>query len=412
MKLGIQGSYIYVPFIRFDTMIELLAPAGDLEKLKIAYLYGADAVFIGGQEYSLRARASNFSLDEIKEGALFAHNLGKKLYVTANIIPHDENYEGLVAYLKGLEEAKVDAIIVASPYILDMAKKHTNLEVHISTQQSVLNHYAVKYFEDKGASRVVLGRELTTSEIKEVTQKSHAEIEVFIHGGMCASYSGRCTLSNTFTLRDANRGGCAHSCRWNYDLYDKSEKISDDTLFSMSSKDLQSLRFIPSLIDAGVHSLKIEGRMKSIHYIATVVWVYRMLIDEYLKTGKVESFEYYEAEIAKAENRLTKEGFLGEFPNKEFQLYNSRSEIPTKTFVGIVLEESGQFIKVEQRNHFKPNDLLEVFGPDKKPVTFVVEEIYDTEMNLLDAARHPRQEVLIKIPFKVSPYDLIRKAND
>lgn len=412
MKLGIQGSYIYVPFIRFDTMIELLAPAGDLEKLKIAYLYGADAVFIGGQEYSLRARASNFSLDEIKEGALFAHNLGKKLYVTANIIPHDENYDGLVDYLKGLEEAKVDAIIVASPYILDMAKKHTNLEVHISTQQSVLNHYAVKYFEDKGASRVVLGRELTTSEIKEVTQKSHAEIEVFIHGGMCASYSGRCTLSNTFTLRDANRGGCAHSCRWNYDLYDKSEKISDDTLFSMSSKDLQSLRFIPSLIDVGVHSLKIEGRMKSIHYIATVVWVYRMLIDEYLKTGKVESFEYYEAEIAKAENRLTKEGFLGEFPNKEFQLYNSRSEIPTKTFVGIVLEESGQFIKVEQRNHFKPNDLLEVFGPGKKPVTFVVEEIYDTEMNLLDAARHPRQEVLIKIPFKVSPYDLIRKAND
>lgn len=393
-------------------MIELLAPAGDLEKLKIAYLYGADAVFIGGQEYSLRARASNFSLSEIKEAADFAHHLGKKLYVTANIIPHDENYEGLVEYLKGLEDANIDAIIAASPYIVDMAKKHTNLEVHISTQQSVLNHYAVKYFEDIGASRVVLGRELNIDEIKTIVEKSQAEIEVFIHGGMCASYSGRCTLSNTFTLRDANRGGCAHSCRWNYDLFDGNEKISDDTLFSMSSKDLQSLRFIPSLIEAGVHSLKIEGRMKSVHYIATVVWVYRMLIDEYIATGKVSDFEYYENEIKKAENRLTKEGFMGEFPNKNYQLYNSRSEIPTKTFVGIVLEECNDYIKVEQRNHFRPNDILEVFGPGKKPRTFEVKSIYDTDMNLLDAARHPRQEVLIKIPFKVEPYDLIRKAND
>jgi len=294
-------------------MIELLAPAGDLEKLKIAYLYGADAVFIGGQEYSLRARASNFSLSEIKEAADFAHGLGKKLYVTANIIPHDENYQGLVEYLKGLEDANIDAIIAASPYIVNMAKKHTNLEVHISTQQSVLNQYAVKYFEDIGASRVVLGRELNVAEIKTIVEKSQAEIEVFIHGGMCASYSGRCTLSNTFTLRDANRGGCAHSCRWNYDLFDGNEKISDETLFSMSSKDLQSLKFIPSLIDAGVHSLKIEGRMKSVHYIATVVWVYRMLIDEYLATGKINDFEYYENEISKAENRLTKEGFLESF---------------------------------------------------------------------------------------------------
>ena len=393
-------------------MIELLAPAGDLEKLKIAYLYGADAVFIGGQEYSLRARASNFSLSEIKEAADFAHQLGKKLYVTANIIPHDENYEGLIEYLKGLEAANIDAIIVASPYIVNMAKKHTNLEVHISTQQSVLNHYAVKYFEDIGASRVVLGRELNVDEIKTIVEKSQAEIEVFIHGGMCASYSGRCTLSNTFTLRDANRGGCAHSCRWNYDLFDGNEKISDETLFSMSSKDLQSLRFIPSLIDAGVHSLKIEGRMKSVHYIATVVWVYRMLIDEYIATGKISDFDYYENEISKAENRLTKEGFLGEFPNKNYQLYNNRSEIPTKTFVGIVLGPFNDYIKVEQRNHFRPEDTLEVFGPGKKPRTFKVESIYDTEMNLLDAARHPRQEVLIKIPFKVEPYDLIRKAND
>lgn len=393
-------------------MIELLAPAGDIEKLKIAYLYGADAVFIGGEEFSLRARASNFTLEDIEESAAFAHSLGKKLYVTTNIIPHNENYDGLVAYLKGLEEAKVDAIIAASPYIVDMAKKHTNLEIHISTQQSILNTYAINYWEKKGSSRVVLGRELNLDEIEELVKSTRQQIEVFIHGGMCASYSGRCTLSNTFTLRDANRGGCAHSCRWNYELFDQETKLSNDTLFSMSSKDLQAINQIPKLIDIGVHSLKIEGRMKSIHYIATVVWVYRRLIDEYLKTGQVKDFNHYIDEINKAENRMTAQGFLEGMPKKETQLYNQRSERPNQIFIGIVETIKDDYIQVEQRNHFKPGDTIEVFGPNLEPTTFVLDKIYDEEMNELDAARHPKQKIRMKIPFKTSPNDLLRKHDE
>src|SRR5690554_4258340 len=302
--------------------VELLAPAGDLEKLKIAYLYGADACFVGGKEFSLRARASNFSISDLKQGANYAKKLGKKLYVTTNIIPHHENYDGLITYLKDLESANIDGIIVASPLIAKTAKEHTNLEVHISTQQSILNSYHLKYYENLKASRAVLGRELTVEQIANIKAKTNLEIEVFIHGGMCSSFSGRCTLSNTFTLRDANRGGCAHSCRWNYSIYDGDEKISTETPFSMGSKDLQSLREIPKLIDANVDSLKIEGRMKSLHYIATIVRTYRKLIDEYLKNGKVENFEIYENEISKAESRITNTGFLNINNIKDIQLYD------------------------------------------------------------------------------------------
>ena len=393
-------------------MTELLAPAGDLEKLKIAIMYGADAVFIGGQEFSLRARASNFTLEDIKEGAEFAHQYGKKLYVTTNIIPHNENMDMLIEYLKGLESAKIDAIIAASPYIAKTALEHTTIPVHVSTQQSVVNSHAVNFWADMGAERVVLGRELDINEIKAITEKSPVEIEVFIHGGMCASYSGRCTLSNNMTDRDANRGGCAHSCRWNYDLYQGDTKISsDDTPFSMSSKDLQTLAFIPQLIDANVASLKIEGRMKSIHYIATVVRTYRLLMDEYIETGKVKDINFYEEEIKKAENRLTSYGFLDGMPKAEQQLYNLRSEEPTKEFVGIVKaydHETG-YATIEQRNYFQPNERLEFVGPRYQQI-YQVAAIYDEQMQLLDAARHTKQILKIKVPFEVKPYDMVRKV--
>ena len=393
-------------------MTELLAPAGDLEKLKIAILYGADAIFIGGQEFSLRARASNFTLDDIKAGAQFAHDHGKKLYVTTNIIPHNENMSDLIEYLKGLEDAKVDAIIAASPYIAKTALEHTKIPVHISTQQSVVNTHAVKFWQDLGAERVVLGRELDIHEIKEITAQSEVEIEVFIHGGMCASYSGRCTLSNNMTDRDANRGGCAHSCRWNYDLYSGDEKISEESMpFSMSSKDLQTLAFIPSLIDANVASLKIEGRMKSIHYIATVVRSYRLLMDEYIETGMVKDMSFYENEIKKAENRLTSYGFMDGIPKAEQQLYNLRSEEPTKEFLGIVVDydQKTQIATIEQRNYFKPDEEIELVGP-KYQRRMIVGEIKDTDGNLLDAARHPKQIVKIAIPFEVKPFDMVRKV--
>ncbi len=393
-------------------MIELLAPAGDLEKLKIAYLYGADACFIGGTEYSLRARASNFSLAQIKQGARFAHKLGKKLYVTTNIIPHNENLDDVISYLKELEQVKVDGIIVASPFIARMAKKHTNLEIHVSTQQSITNHYHIKFFEQLGAKRVVLGRELSLGEIKKIKNKTTLDIEVFIHGGMCASYSGRCSLSNTFTLRDANRGGCAHSCRWEYDLYDKAEKLNTPIPFQMGSKDLQAIRQIKDLIEIGVDSLKIEGRMKSVHYIATVVNVYRMLIDEYQEKGQIKDYEFYEKEIAKAENRLTASGFLEEDLAKNQQIYSSHSLKPSQIFVGLVLGKENSYIKVEQRNFFKVGDKLEVFGPGKKPEQFILKQIFSEKFESLVAARHPQEIVYLKIPFAVEKYDMIRLSNE
>ena len=376
-------------------MVELLAPAGDLEKLKYAYHYGADACYIGGVEYSLRARASNFTIADIKEACKLKLAYKKKLYVTLNIIPHNENLEGLEKYLKELEEAGVDGVIVASPYIMKMAKKHTKMEVHISTQQSVVNSYAIDFFKSLGANRIVLGRELSLTEIKEIKNNTDIELEVFIHGGMCASYSGRCTLSNTFTLRDANRGGCAHSCRWNYDLYDNGVKINEETPFKMGSKDLEAIREITSLIDIGVNSLKIEGRMKSIHYLATIINTYRMLIDEYKLTGKIEDYTYYEEEIKKAENRVTSQGFLRGMPNKDSQIYDL-SEVPNKAFVGII-KEYGDYTLVEQRNYFSVGDTLEVFSPSKKVKTFKVEEILDEDKNPLAAARHPQQMIYLKI---------------
>ncbi len=389
--------------------IELLAPAGDLEKLKIAILYGADAVFLGGEEFSLRARASNFTLEDIKEACDFAHQHNASVHVTSNIIPHNENLEHLIEYLRELDKAGVDAIICASYHIMQTAIKYTNLTVHVSTQQSVTNSKAVEFFEKLGVSRVVLARETTLDEIRKIKENSKIEIEAFIHGGMCSSISGRCMLSNVMTDRDANRGGCAHSCRWNYDLYDSDQKVNQNGYYQMSSKDLQSIRKIPDLIDSGVDSFKIEGRMKSIHYIATVVSNYRKIIDDYQNNGCVD-FDYYEREMNKAANRLTSTGFLDGVTTSKQQLYNMRSEEPTKEFVGIVMSynEETQIAIIEQRNYFLPNDTLEVFGPNQKTTPFLCREIKDIKGNVLDAARHPKQILQIYIPFVVFANDMIR----
>lgn len=390
---------------------ELLAPAGDLEKLKIAFVYGADAVFIGGKQFSLRARASNFDIPDIKEACDFAHSLGKRVYVTTNIIPHNDNLEGLKEYLRDLEEVGVDAIICAAPIIIETAKQETNLEIHISTQASLTNFEAVNFWSEEGVKRVVLARELSLEEITEMRNNTNSDIEVFIHGGMCVSYSGRCTLSNNMTDRDANRGGCAHSCRWNYDLYDGDEKLNTDISFSMSSKDLQTVKYISNLIDIGVNSLKIEGRMKSVHYIATVVNTYRRLIDDICDDHEIDLPKYL-LEIKKAENRLTSIGFMNGMTTIDEQLYNMRSENPSQEFIGLVQEyDDENFIAiVEQRNFFSPGDEVEVFSPNFEPLKFKIEDILDMEDNILDAARHPKQLLKIFIPFKVSKYDMIRKV--
>lgn len=391
-------------------MIELLAPAGDLEKLKIALMYGADAVFIGGQDFSLRARASNFSMDDIKEATSFAHEKGKKVYVTTNIIPHNEDLDGLIDYLKALESCEVDAIISASPYIIDMAIKHTKLEVHLSTQQSAMNAETVNFWYQRGIKRIVLARELDKHQIQKLISKTDADIEVFIHGGMCMSYSGRCSLSNNMTDRDANRGGCAHSCRWNYELVSQDETISEHT-FSMSSKDLEALEQIPFLIDSGVKSLKIEGRMKSLHYIATVVSTYRRLIDDYLKDKAIKDFEPYMIELQKAENRLASHGYLEGLPGVEQQLYQMRSEKPTQLFIGLVQSyniDTKQAI-IEQRNYFEIGTEIEVFHPNGSISSFTLEKMTDLEDVIVDVARHPKQILKIDIPVAVEPYAMLRR---
>lgn len=390
-------------------MIELLAPAGDLEKLKIAILYGADAVFIGGTEFSLRARASNFTLDDIKEGCEFAHQFNKKVYVTTNIIPHHEDMSGLLEYLKGLESAGVDAIISASPYIIDTALKQTKLEVHISTQQSAMNINTVNYWHNLGAERVVLARDLTLDEIKHITTNTKVEIEVFIHGGMCAGYSGRCSLSNHLTNRDANRGGCAHSCRWFYDLK-KGQDMAEKTPFSMSSKDLSAVHEIEYLMDMGVASLKIEGRMKSLHYIATIVHTYRMIIDEYQKNGKIENYQYYISNLQKAENRETSTGFFHGTPKLPQQLFEQRSEKVMQNFVGLVLEydKDTQIALIETRNVYRLGETLEVFSRFEKEKTFVVDHMENLKGEMVERAMRVKEPLKIKVPFEVHPFDMIR----
>lgn len=389
---------------------ELLAPAGDLEKLKIAILYGADAVFIGGQKFSLRSRASNFTLSDIKEACDFAHKHNAKIHVTCNIVMHNIDTDGLIEYLKDLEACGVDAIIASSLYILKMVLKHTKMEAHVSTQQSTSNEKAVAFYESLGMQRVVLARELTLDEIEQVKKASNVELEAFIHGGMCVSISGRCMLSNNMTNRDANRGGCAHSCRWCYDLIDNG-KILNPTgdYFAMSSKDLCAIKAIPRLMDLGINSFKIEGRMKSLHYIATVVNAYRRIIDEYSLTGTVKDFKLYEDAISKAENRLTSTGFLFGQTKVEQQLYDLNLTCPTKEFVGIVrdYDKENNIAIVEQRNYFLPNSTIEVFTPNNT-FNIDIKEIYDLEDNELDAARHPKQMIKFKCDKELKPFDLLR----
>jgi putative protease len=391
---------------------ELLAPAGNLEKAKIALLYGADAVYIGGKQFSLRARASNFDLDTIEELINFAHGINKKVYVTMNIVFHDDDVFGLDEYLRFLDKLKVDAIICSSMVVVERAKAITDLEIHLSTQFSLTNSVLANYFYDEGIKRVVLARELSLEEIKEVQKQSKADLEVFIHGGMCVSYSGRCTLSNYTSLRDANRGGCAHTCRWLYDLYEGDELLSDNHDFQMSSKDLDATEFIKDLVETGVSSLKIEGRMKSIHYIATVVSAYRMLIDDYYH-GSMRDLSFYQNEIKKAENRQTSHGFFKGDTTINEQLYNQRSEIPTKEFVGMVLDydKIKKQVLIEQRNYFIPGDVLEIFTPDKTTIQFKVDKILSEELIELDAARHPLEKLLISLDIEVPKFSLIRKVN-
>ncbi|WP_414042865.1 peptidase U32 family protein [Macrococcus animalis] len=399
---------------------ELLAPAGNLEKLKIAVHYGADAVFLGGQEYGLRSNADNFTIEEIKEGVEFANKYGAKIYITTNIIAHDENMDGLEDYLIALESTGATGIIVADPLIIETCKRVApRLEIHLSTQQSLSNVKAVEYWKSEGLERVVLARETTAEEIKEMKEKIDIEIEAFIHGAMCIAYSGRCTLSNHMTARDSNRGGCCQSCRWDYDLLtvDNGELDvvydGDATPFAMSPKDLKLIESIPKMIDIGVDSLKIEGRMKSIHYIATVVSIYRKVIDAYC--ADPENFEIdpeWLIELDKCANRDTASAFFEGVPGFEEQMFGHEQSKKTPfDFCGLVLDysEETQIATIQQRNNFKPGQEVEFFGPEIENFKQVIDVIYDEEGTALDAARHPLQVVQIKVNHPVYPMNMMRK---
>lgn len=397
---------------------ELLAPAGNLEKLKIAIHYGADAVFIGGQEFGLRSNADNFTLEEMAEGVAFANKYGAKIYVTTNIFAHNENMDGLEEYLQGIEKAGVTGIIVADPLIIETCKQVApSLEIHLSTQQSLSNWKAVQYWKEEGLHRVVLARETSAEEIQEMKEKVDIEIETFIHGAMCIAYSGRCTLSNHMTARDSNRGGCCQSCRWDYDLMQvEGTEVplfeEGDAPFAMSPKDLNLITSIPKLIELGIDSLKIEGRMKSIHYVATVVTVYRKVIDAYC--ADPDNFEFKQEwieELDKCANRDTASAFFEGVPGYQEQMYGNHSKKTTYDFVGMVLDynEETSIATIQQRNHFKPGQTVEFFGPEIENFTQVVEKIWDEDGNELDAARHPLQIVKIRVDKQVYPYNMMRK---
>lgn len=398
---------------------ELLAPAGNLEKLKIAVQYGADAVFIGGQEYGLRSNAGNFTFDEMKEGVEFAKKYGAKIYVTTNIFAHNENIDGLEEYVLGLKGAGIAGIIVADPLIIETCRRLApEIEVHLSTQQSLSNWKAVQFWKEEGLERVVLARETSAEEIREMKEKVDIEIETFIHGAMCIAYSGRCTLSNHMTARDSNRGGCCQSCRWDYDLYslDQQEEVAQfsegDAPFAMSPKDLKLIESIPQMIELGIDSLKIEGRMKSIHYVATVVSVYRKVIDAYCADPEnfVIQTEWL-VELDKCANRDTAPAFFEGVPGYKEQMFGNHSKKTTFDFAGLVLDydAENQMVTLQQRNYFKPGQEVEFFGPEIENFTTVVEKIWDEDGNELDAARHPMQIVKFKLDKPVYPNNMMRK---
>ncbi|MBU8905543.1 peptidase U32 family protein [Desertibacillus haloalkaliphilus] len=403
---------------------ELLAPAGNLEKLKIAVRYGADAVYIGGQEFGLRSNADNFSSEEMREGVEFANQYGAKIYVTTNIYAHNENMDGLEEYLKDLQDVGITGIIVADPLIIETCRRVApKVEVHLSTQQSLTNWLSVKYWKEEGLERVVLAREVGLEEMLEMKRNVDIEIETFVHGAMCISYSGRCVLSNHMTARDSNRGGCCQSCRWDYDLFEEEHTDGsvkenplfkeEDAQYTMSPKDLNLIQSIPKLIEAGIDSLKVEGRMKSIHYVATVTSVYRKVIDAYCadpENFKIKK-EWLE-ELDKCANRDTAPAFFENTPTYKEQMFGNHGKKTTYDFAGLVLDydEETSIVTLQQRNYFKPGDEVEFFGPDIENYRQVIGTIWDEDGNEIDAARHPLQVIRFHVDRPVHPYDMMRKG--
>ena len=387
-------------------MIELLAPAGDLERLKVAFLYGADAVYIGGQDFSLRANAHNFSLEDINEGVTYAHKLNKKVYVTVNIVFHDSDLNGLEEYLKNLDAIGVDGIIVSDIIVMQLWKKlQLHLELHISTQASTINYEAVKFYQSLGAKRIVLAREASKEDIQKIKEETGIELECFIHGAMCTSHSGRCVMSNYATLRDSNRGGCAQVCRFKFNIDGSSNT------YSMTPKDLNMVPFISDMIDIGVNSFKVEGRMRSIYYIATVIKTYREIIDKVVNKSLNQSYSSYYLDILnRCANRDSTPQFFDKEPGVNEQYYLGNSEFSNQDFLGLVksYNQATKEVIVEERNFFKPGDVVEFFGPHKAAVNFIIPNIYDENNKEIDAARHPKDLIKFNCDIPLEEWDMMR----
>lgn len=384
-------------------MIELLSPAGDRERLEFAFLYGADAVYLGGKSFGLRANATNFTNEELEESVDYAHSLGKKVYVTVNIVFHNEDLDGLEEYLSFLSEIKVDAVIVSDPIVIETIKNcDIDLEIHLSTQASTLNSRAAKFYKEQGVARVVLAREASVADITRIKRETGLDLECFVQGAMCTSMSGRCVMSNYMTNRDSNRGGCAQVCRWSF-------KDDKDREFEMMPKDLNMATSIQSMMEIGVNSFKIEGRMRSIYYIATVLHTYRKIIDK-IRTNTLsdEYIKYAENIINRVANRDSVSQFYNGLPTEKEQYWVGRKEESNQDFLGLIKECDGHEALIEVRNYFKLGQTVQIFGPTMETIEFVIEKMTDEEGNDVEICNHPKDIVKIEVPSKCDVGSMMR----
>ncbi|KYO65860.1 peptidase U32 family protein [Thermovenabulum gondwanense] len=401
---------------------ELLAPAGNLEKLKYAIYYGADAVYAGGKDFSLRAKADNFTLEELEEGIIFAHEKGKKVYVAINIFPHNEDIENLTSFIKNIAKMGADAFIISDPGVLMLVKELApDIKIHLSTQANSTNWKSCLFWHNMGVNRIILARELSLREIKEIRERvpETLELEIFVHGSMCISYSGRCLLSNYLTFRDANRGECAHPCRYKYFLVEEKRPgqyfpIFEDErgTYILNSKDLCMLDKIPEILDVKIDSLKIEGRMKSLHYVAQITKLYREALDIAVKNPDGFVFkDVWKRELLKITHREYTHGFYFGKPDVNAQIYSTSSYINEYEFVGLVkdYDEKTKKAIIEQRNPVKLGDEVEILSPDRESYSFVINKMWDVEGNEILNAPHPKQIFQIEAEIPLKPYDILRK---
>ncbi|MCI1822291.1 MAG: U32 family peptidase [Megasphaera sp.] len=401
--------------------MELLAPAGNMDKMKMALLYGADAVYLGGKAFGLRAYSGNFTDEELREAVSFAHSLKKKVHVTVNIFPHNDDFKGLPEYLEYLDSIGVDAILVADPGVFYLARKIVpRMPVHISTQANTTNWISAKFWQEAGAKRVVMAREVSLADIKVIHEKVPVELEGFVHGAMCISYSGRCLLSNYFTQnRDSNRGQCVQACRWKYNIVEETRPgqyfpVTEDDrgTYIFNSKDLCLLPYLPALYEAGLCSLKIEGRMKSVHYVATVVKVYREALDAFERDPEHFSVKQeWLDELEKISHRPYTKGFSVSRPTEADQVYSHSSNTQTHEFIGLVTsyDKEKKIVYLEQRNNFKVGDTVEFLQPRGKNVHHIITKMIDEKNAIITVAPHPQMKVGIYIDTPLQPYSMMRR---